>query len=40
VATGPETAPQARQRAGVVYEAGQSAEFYAALRQLIGKDAK
>ncbi len=38
--TGPERAPEARARAGVIYEAGQAAEFFAALRQLIGKDAK
>lgn len=40
VATGPELAPVSHQRSAQVYETGQQDEFFGALRQLIGKDAK
>lgn len=36
----PERAPQQRQRSAKVYQAGDAAEFTAAVRRLLGKDAK
>jgi electron transfer flavoprotein beta subunit len=39
-ATEPERAPEAVPRAGVMYEVGQAGEFFAAVRELLGKGAK
>lgn len=40
VTVSPERAPASRDRAGTLFEAGQTAEFFSAVRQLMGKDAK